>query len=158
MMKMMVFVKSATMALFFMVAFVASGLAGDGFRKGQAVVEIASGQQHVLQVEYAVTTAEREQGLMGRTALGPDEGMVFDFARPQPAIMWMKNTPLSLDMLFVDEDGVVTQIAAKTTPYSEDLIPSGGLVRYVIELNAGRAEALGIQNGSRFLKGLQPAQ
>ncbi|WP_321385731.1 DUF192 domain-containing protein [Rhizobium sp.] len=153
---MTVFVKSASMALFFMVAFASASLALDSFRNGQAVIETASGRQHVLQVEYAVTTAEREQGLMGRTSLGPDEGMVFDFDRAQQAIMWMKNTPLSLDMLFVDEKGVVKHIASKTTPYSEQLIPSGGMVRYVIELNGGRAEALGIQNGSRFLKGLQP--
>ncbi len=149
-------VKSASMALFFMVAVATSCMAVDSFRKGQATIETPSGQQHVLSVEYAQTEEEREQGLMGRTALGPDEGMVFDFARSQQAIMWMKNTPLPLDMLFVDEKGVVTHIAARTTPYSEDLIPSGGMVRYVIELNGGRAEALGIQKGSRFVKGLQP--
>ncbi|MBB4956107.1 uncharacterized membrane protein (UPF0127 family) [Agrobacterium vitis] len=153
---MMVFVKSASMALFFMLALATSIIAADGFSKGQAVVETPSGQQHVLQVEYAMTAEEREQGLMGRTSLKPDEGMIFDFSRTQQAIMWMKNTPLSLDMLFVDEKGVVTHIAKRTTPYSEDLIPSEGLVRYVIELNGGRAEALGIQKGSRFVKGLQP--
>lgn len=152
------FIKSASMALFFVIALVTSSMGAENFRKGQAVVETATGQQHILQVEYAQTSAEREQGLMGRTTLGPDEGMVFDFARPQQVIMWMKNTPLPLDMLFIDENGTVTHIAAKTTPYSEALIPSGGIVRYVIELNGGRAEALGIRNGSRFIRGLQPAK
>lgn len=149
------FVKSASMALFFVIALATSSMAEESFRKGQAVVETSAGQQHVLQVEYAQTPAEREQGLMGRTALGLDEGMVFDFDRPQQVIMWMKNTPLPLDMLFINERGVVTHVAAKTTPYSEALIPSGGLVRYVIELNGGRAEALGIRNGSRVVRGLE---
>lgn len=155
---MMVFVKSASMALFFILALTMSATAVDSFRKGQAVIQTASGARHTLQVEYALTAEEREQGLMGRSALGPDEGMIFDFVRPQPAIMWMKNTPLSLDMLFVDEKGVVTRVAEKTTPYSEDLIPSEGLVRYVIELNGGRAKALGIQKGSYFVQGLRPPQ
>jgi uncharacterized protein len=152
------FVRSAAMALFLIVLSVLPTLSADGFRKGEAVIETDAGQKHVLQVEYATTSEEREQGLMGRTALGPDEGMIFDFARAQLAVMWMKNTPLSLDMLFVDEKGVVTSIAERTTPYSEDLIPSQGLVRYVIELKGGRADALGIRKGSKVVRGLQPAK
>ncbi|TWD58156.1 hypothetical protein FB480_101913 [Agrobacterium vitis] len=155
---MTVFVRSASMALFFIILSALPSLAVDAFRKGEAIVETLTGQRHVLQVEYATTAEEREQGLMGRTVLGPNEGMIFDFSRPQLAIMWMKNTPLSLDMLFVDEKGVVIRVAEKTTPYSEDLIPSEGLVRYVIELNGGRAETLGIQKGSRVVQGLHPAK
>jgi uncharacterized protein len=153
---MMIFVKSAFMALFFTLSLTMSALGGESFHKGQAVIQTGSGQQHRLRVEYAKSAKEREQGLMGRTALGPDDGMIFDFGRSQTVVMWMKNTPLSLDMVFVDEKGVVTRVADKTTPYSEALIPSEGAVRYVVELNGGRAKSLGIGKGSRFVQGLQP--
>ncbi|MBB4005850.1 DUF192 domain-containing protein [Allorhizobium taibaishanense] len=120
------------------------------------MIETVSGEARRFAMEYAITVGEREQGLMGRKLLGPDEGMIFDFGATQSAVMWMKNTILSLDMLFVNEKGEVVGVAERTQPYSEDIIPSPGPVRYVIEINGGRAQALGITPGSRVVQGLRP--
>lgn len=152
----MVLRRSAFRALFFWVVLVGFPAAAEEFTKGPAVIETAAGEQRRFVMEYAVTTGQREQGLMGRKLLGPDEGMIFDFGTMQSAVMWMKNTILSLDMLFVDEEGKVVGIAERTEPYSEDIIPSPGPVRYVIEINGGRAQALGITPGSRVVQGLKP--
>ncbi|MDQ0457247.1 DUF192 domain-containing protein [Rhizobium paknamense] len=122
------------------------------------MIQDTSGGRHVLQLEYALSASERAQGLMNRKTLPPDHGMIFDFGESREVMMWMKNTPLPLDMLFIDEKGVIRHIAANTTPFSEDIIPSSGSVRYVIELNGGRAAALGIQPGSRVVEGLVPPQ
>jgi uncharacterized membrane protein (UPF0127 family) len=75
--------------------------------------------------------------------------MLFDFERAEPVTMWMKNTYLPLDMLFIRPDGTVSRIAADTEPLSTAIIPSGGPVSAVLELNAGTAAKLGIQVGDR---------
>jgi uncharacterized membrane protein (UPF0127 family) len=100
-------------------------------------------------VELALTPADRATGLMHRQSLPADHGMLFRFDRTRQIMMWMKNTPLSLDMVFIGEDGVVAGIARNTTPYSEAVIPSPGPVRYVLELNAGTALRHGISAGDR---------
>ncbi|MCE6073437.1 DUF192 domain-containing protein [Agrobacterium vitis] len=155
-MGMLVFSRSAFWALFFYIALTLSPALAEQFLKGPAVIQTPTGQQIRLKMEYAISVAQREQGLMGRTKLGPNDGMVFDFGDSRNVVMWMKNTPLPLDMLFIDEKGAVTGIAARTKPYSEDLIPSPGPVRYVIELNGGRAQALGIGPGSMVIQGIAP--
>jgi uncharacterized membrane protein (UPF0127 family) len=83
------------------------------------------------------------------TRMDPDEGMLFDFGRQGPVSMWMKNTPLSLDMLFVEADGRILRIERETRPLSTGTIPSGGNVLAVVELLAGTAERLGIEAGDR---------
>ena len=84
---------------------------------------------------------------MYRTELGDFEGMIFPSAQPEPRSFWMKNTPLSLDIIFVGPDGRVLNIAANTTPYSLESVSSTGLASAVLELRAGRAAALGIKPG-----------
>ena len=84
---------------------------------------------------------------MYRTAMAPDAGMLFDFHTPQPVSFWMENTVLPLDMLFVRADGTIARIKANATPYSRENIPAGEPVQLVIELNGGRAAALGIAEG-----------
>lgn len=100
-------------------------------------------------VEVAADPKSQERGLMFRTAMAPDAGMLFDFHTPSLQTFWMKNTPLSLDMLFIRADGTISTIAANTIPYSEDLIPSSEPVRAVLEINGGRAAALGIEPGEK---------
>lgn len=100
-----------------------------------------------LQVEIAADDASRERGLMYRKTMEPDHGMLFDFKRTESVAFWMKNTVLPLDMIFILPDGVISSVAADTTPYSMDAIPSAEPVRAVLELNAGRAAALGIAPG-----------
>ena len=93
--------------------------------------------------------AQRANGLMFRTELAPDAGMLFVFDTVGPMTMWMKNTYISLDMLFVAADGRISRIARNTTPFSERMIASGGPVRAVLELRGGTASKLGIKPGDR---------
>ena len=108
-----------------------------------------AGKTHQFQVEVARSPAEQSQGLMFRTAMGPNEGMIFPTATPQFRSFWMRNTVMSLDLLFIGADGLVSNIAANATPYSEDSIPSDGPVVAVLELVGGRAAQLGIMPGAR---------
>jgi len=108
-----------------------------------------SGGLHRFSVEWATTQAERERGLMFRKSMAADHGMMFDFGDEEPVAFWMKNTPLSLDMLFIAADGTIRRIEKRATPFSEDHIPSGAPVRYVLELNGGTADRLGIAVGHR---------
>lgn len=101
---------------------------------------------HVFRVELADTPEERAKGLMFRRAMPADQGMLFDFHTETPIMMWMKNTYIPLDMVFVSKKGVVTRIAADTTPMSEEVIP-GGQAYAVIELNAGAAKKIGLKPG-----------
>jgi len=108
-----------------------------------------SGQRHAFQVEVARTDADRAQGLMFRRSMPPDRGMLFDFARVEPVSMWMQNTYLPLDMLFIRPDGTIARIAANAEPLSTRTIPSGEPVLAVLELNGGTAARLGIRAGDR---------
>lgn len=105
--------------------------------------------RHDFMVELAATPEQRSRGLMFRRSMPEDQGMLFDFERVQPVSMWMKNTYISLDMFFIDEDGTIVRIAERTEPLSERTIPSGRPVLSVLELNAGVADALGIEAGDR---------
>lgn len=101
----------------------------------------------VFQVEIAGDDTSRERGLMFRKSMEPDHGMLFDFHQDEGVAFWMKNTVMPLDMLFIRGDGTVSSIAPNATPYSTQSIPSAEPVRAVLELNAGRAEALGLVPG-----------
>lgn len=108
-----------------------------------------SGPQ-VFQVEVARTDADRSQGLMFRRSLAPDRGMLFDFGRVEPISMWMQNTYVSLDMLFIRPDGTVARVAENTEPLSTATISSGEPVLGVLEVVAGTARRLGIRAGDRI--------
>jgi uncharacterized membrane protein (UPF0127 family) len=86
---------------------------------------------------------------MYRQSLADNAGMLFLYPRPQPVEFWMRNTPLSLDIVFVREDGTIARIAESTVPMSEELIPSGEPVRAVLEVKAGTMRQLGIVPGDR---------
>ena len=105
---------------------------------------------HAFRVELARSPQEQAQGRMFRTAMGPDEGMLFPYPRTALLSMWMKNTYIPLDMLFIREDGTIASIAANTTPLSEQTISSGKPVAAVLELGAGFAARHGVVPGNRF--------
>jgi hypothetical protein len=100
-----------------------------------------------FQVEIADTDASREKGLMFRKTMEPDHGMLFVFPIDEGVAFWMKNTILPLDMIFIRDDGTISSVAPDTTPFSTEEIASVEMVRAVLELNAGRAAALGIVPG-----------
>jgi uncharacterized protein len=113
-------------------------------------LEVVSSRGAVtFRVEVADTDAEREQGLMWRKSLAPDQGMLFDFKTPRPVAFWMKNTLIPLDMIFIQPDGTILSIAANTVPHDETPVPSGGAVLGVLEIAGGRAAELGLLPGDK---------
>jgi uncharacterized membrane protein (UPF0127 family) len=104
---------------------------------------------HRFNVELADTQEKRMVGLMHRRSMPVNSGMLFDFKADQPISMWMRNTYIPLDMLFIARDGRIVNIAERTVPLSETSIPSKGPVRAVLELNGGTAARLGIKPGDR---------
>src|SRR5665213_855078 len=104
----------------------------------------------VFSVELATTEEEKTTGLMYRKELADGTGMLFDFSPEQQVSMWMKNTYLSLDMIFIRADGRVLRIAENTEPLSTRIIPSNGLAKGVLEVIAGTAQKYGIQPGDRI--------
>jgi len=103
----------------------------------------------VFSVEMATTEDEKTQGLMYRKELPDGKGMLFDFSPEQQISMWMKNTYISLDMIFIRADGRILRIAENTEPLSTRIISSGGLAKGVLEVIAGTAQKYGIQPGDR---------
>lgn len=115
----------------------------------QIVVRTAQGE-FPFNVEIADDGAERSRGLMFREVMAPDHGMLFVFGETRVVQMWMKNTPMSLDMVFLRPDGSVATIAERTEPYSETIIDSGEPVSHVLELKAGVARMIGLKPGDRL--------
>ena len=104
---------------------------------------------HVFSVELADNDVERERGLMFRKSLPEGQGMLFDFGTERDVTMWMKNTLIPLDMIFIRADGQIARIAENTKPMSTRIIPSGQPVLAVLEVAGGTAEKLGIAAGDR---------
>jgi uncharacterized membrane protein (UPF0127 family) len=121
------------------------------FEKQPLTIETRAGARHQFTVELAVDPQQREQGLMYRKQMPTDHGMLFDFDEARPVSMWMRNTLIPLDMLFLDDKGVVTHLHEGAVPLSEAIISSGGPVRYVLELNGGAVKTLGIKPGDRVV-------
>jgi uncharacterized membrane protein (UPF0127 family) len=138
--------RPALPALVFSAAF-----AGAVYAQALETLSIATqgGSRQSFRVEVARNDADRAQGLMYRRAMPADQGMLFDFGRVEPVSMWMQNTYLSLDMLFIRPDGTVARIATNTEPLSTRTIASGEPVLAVLELNAGTTAKLGIKPGDR---------
>ena len=105
---------------------------------------------HRFSVEVMRTDEQRARGLMHRRYMAQDRGMLFDFKREEPVAMWMKNTYLSLDMVFIDRSGKVVNVAENTEPLSERIIPSAAPVLAVLELNAGTARRIGLKAGDHL--------
>lgn len=101
-----------------------------------------------LHLETAVTEAERERGLMERSSLPEDAGMIFVFGRPQTVYFWMKDTPIPLDMIFLSPTGKVVGTHENSVPEDRTVISSPPGVQYVIEVAGGAARRLGLLPGS----------
>jgi Uncharacterized conserved protein len=131
------------------------------FELGAIEIATSSGTRQI-DVELAKTQAEQSQGLMYRTSLPDNRGMLFLHQTPGEVRMWMRNTYIPLDMVFIRADGIVHRIAAMAEPLSDDVIASQGAVTAVLELNGGAAQRLGIKPGDRvrhphFTSAAQPA-
>lgn len=113
-------------------------------------IESANGT-HAFTVEIADDPEEITTGLMNRESMDADAGMLFDFGQPREAAMWMKNTLIPLDMLFMDPSGKVIAIARQTVPGSLRTVSPGVPVKSVLELNGGRAAELGIEPGDEVV-------
>ncbi len=122
-----------------------------GFPRSQAVLVTTGPRCLRIDLYVASTEEQRAQGLMYVEVLPEFEGMYFGYGAPVEIAMWMKNTVLSLDMLFIREDGAVGQIARNTRPQSTDRITSNGPVVGVLELSAGFARRWRVEPGSRLL-------
>ncbi|MCG8596881.1 MAG: DUF192 domain-containing protein [Kiloniellales bacterium] len=121
------------------------------FPQGDLAIVTVTGARHDFRIELAVTPEQRAQGLMHRRSLAPDAGMLFVYARTREVAMWMKNTFVSLDMLFISAEGEVVRIAERTEPLSLTTIRSGSPVKGVLEVVAGTVARLGIRPGDRIL-------
>ncbi len=116
----------------------------------ESLVIVSGGKRNVFQVEVMRTSEQRAKGLMYRRYMPPDRGMLFDFGSSEPVAMWMQNTYIPLDMLFIRKDGSIARIAENTEPLSTRTIPSGEPVLSVLEINGGVARQLGIKPGDRI--------
>ena len=116
----------------------------------------SGGKSHEFAVEIATTGRQQQQGLMFRRSLAPDAGMLFVYRRAADSAMWMRNTLIPLDMIFIRADGTIGKIAERTVPMSETVISSGGPVIAVLELNAGTASRLGLKPGDKVQSSALP--
>ena len=121
------------------------------FESDALAIETAAGERHGFTVELAMTPAQQAQGLMFRRAMPAERGMLFVYASPRRTSMWMKNTFIPLDMLFIAADGRIVKVVERTVPRSLAAISSEEVVLAVLELNAGTASRLGIAPGDRVL-------
>ncbi|MGA8169879.1 MAG: DUF192 domain-containing protein [Methylocystis sp.] len=139
--------RATRLALVFVAAMLAPCAAAEATEPLEFVT--ASGS-HRFQIEVARTERQLHTGLMNRRSMAPDHGMLFLFPKEQQVSMWMKNTYIPLDMVFVSRKGRVTEVAADAVPMSEAIITSETPAYAVIELNAGAARAMGLSVGDEI--------
>ena len=133
---------------------------GDAFEQDVLVIEASAHACHRINIYIAISDQQRSQGLMFVRKLPPMSGMLFIYDHEDYASIWMKNTYISLDILFVRRDGRISSIARNTEPLSLQSITSVEPIAYVLELNAGTTERLFIDEKSRLMWGRthQPQQ
>jgi uncharacterized protein len=115
----------------------------------QPLTLVSDNGSHTYRVEFADNDQSREKGLMNRAQMAADRGMLFDLGKDRVAYMWMKNTLIPLDMVFIRADGEIASIAKNAEPMSLAIISSGVRVRAVLEVNAGQADKMGLKPGDR---------
>ena len=115
------------------------------------IIRTAAGKEINYQVEVANTDDSRRLGLMYRTEMPTNQGMLLDFGAAEKVAIWMKNTYLSLDIIYIDAEGIITKIVPAAVPHSTTLMPSDSKVRAVLELNAGQADYHAINPGDHVL-------
>lgn len=119
--------------------------------QARAVVETAAGARHAVAVELARTDAERSRGLMHRTSLADDAGMLFLFDETAVHGFWMKNTLIPLDMIFIGDDGRIVGVVERAEPRSLESRSVGAPSRYVLEVSGGWTRARGVKAGDRVV-------
>lgn len=151
---------SALVALFLWLVPVFAAAADITFETAPLQIISTGGKVHTFTVELAVDSDQRSHGLMKRRHMARDHGMLFDFGVTRRVMMWMKNTYLPLDMLFIAKDGKIETIRENAVPLSEAIIDSRVPVAFVLELNGGTVHRLGIAPGdivdSARISGLKP--
>jgi hypothetical protein len=140
--------RAAVLALLVSLLMIASRTPGVGADLDTLEIVSKTGV-HPFAVELAMSEEQRERGLMFRRELPEGRGMLFKFEPDQVVTMWMHNTYIPLDMIFIRGDGRILRIAENTTPQSDRIISSGGLARGVLEVIAGTARKLGLAPGDR---------
>ncbi len=146
---------AVSMALFLALVPGCKGMAGPGASQQSELetiplsVTTTKGETLKFKVEVASTPEAQQRGLMFRESLAPFAGMLFPLNPQRVASFWMKDTPLSLDIIFIRKDGTIARIAADTVPYSLDQLESGEPVGAVLEIAGGRAAQLGIQENDK---------
>jgi uncharacterized protein len=124
---------------------------GAGLRREKLTIETGT-KSYVFDIEVAETDAQQMLGLMYRTSLGRRQGMLFPYKKPKVLTMWMRNTYISLDMVFIKADGTVQRVEEGTEPLSEEIISSGAPVSAVLEIPAGVASEIGLKPGNRVIE------
>lgn len=145
----------ATVAILAILAGLGGGEPAAAFELSKASV-LSGGRTHEFRVEVARTRSQQIKGLMFRRRLDADAGMLFVYRRAARIGMWMKNTYVPLDMLFIDRTGMIVEIAQRTVPLSTTVIPSKKPVMAVLEVNAGTVARLGIEIGDRVVSPALP--
>lgn len=143
-------------ALFAVSVLFAALFASDGYaemRRDTLKLMTSSGE-HVFDIEVAESGEDKARGLMFRRSLADNAGMLFPYLPPQEATMWMRNTYISLDMVFIRADGIVHRIEHGTEPFSERVIASEGDVAAVLELRAGIARQIGLKPGDKTVNAM----
>ncbi|MBX2854290.1 MAG: DUF192 domain-containing protein [Rhodobacteraceae bacterium] len=118
-----------------------------GLATASVTVESAGGGVHVFSAEVADTAATRNHGMMYRTKLAKDAGMLFVYDPPQPAAFWMRNTLIPLDIVFISPEGRIIRIAENARPRDETPLPSGGVIIAALEIQGGLSRRLGLAPG-----------
>ena len=130
-------------------AFCVSGVASSVWAQPCLPTVIVQGTGATVRVEEALTPKQRTRGLMYRSELKRGTGMWFVFEQDKPRSFWMRNTQIPLDIVYINAAGEIVRVVKNATPYSERGLPSGAPARYVLEVNAGEAEPLGLVKGGR---------
>ena len=123
----------------------------EDLEKGSVSIKLNSNESIEFSVLIAESNKDRRQGLMHIEFMEENQGMLFVFNPPRRVSMWMRNTPMSLDILFIDRNGKVINMEENTTPYSTKALSSGGTIRWVLEINGGLAKTKGINTGDLVL-------
>ena len=118
-----------------------------GWKEGSVIIQTHANENIKFRVLIAKSNKERRQGLMHIESMEEDQGMLFIFDPGRKVSMWMRNTPMTLDMIFIDRNGKIINIAENMIPYSTKGISSGGSINWVLEINGGLSNRMNINNG-----------
>ncbi|HXV25807.1 MAG TPA: DUF192 domain-containing protein [Alphaproteobacteria bacterium] len=142
--------RGLTVAILTCIASIVALAASDSHNDSTVVIATRDAR-HVFTIEIARTPAEMQRGLMFRSYLAPDHGMLFLYEEDRPVSFWMKNTFIPLDLFFTDASGRIVRIAERTVPLSTERISSEEPVRAVLEVNGGTASRLQVKVGDRLI-------